>query len=91
MNKIRISEVRTDNITGVTTTINHSGGNTTYLTNQRDFGMSVYAGYVFDLSKKTDVTFMLHYNKSLTDYNDAYNTWQRNNVFLFSVTLGFLR
>lgn len=91
MNKIKISEARTDNITGITTTINHIGGNTTYLTNQRDFGMSVYAGYVINLPKKTDLTFMLHYNKSLTDFNDAYNTWQRNNVLLFSATLGLFR
>ena len=40
---------------------------------------------LFSLSGQTDLTLMLHYNKSLTDYVDALNTWQRNNVILISV------
>jgi len=91
MTSIRIYEERTDRYTGITTSINYSGGNTSNLRSQRDFGVSGYSGYVIPLSKKKDLTFMLHYNKSLTDYDDAYNTWQRNNVILLSATLGLYR
>ena len=91
MTSIKIYEDRTDNDTGITTPINHSGGNTSYLRGQRDFGISGYAGYVINLSKKTDLALMLHYNKSLTDFNDAYSTWQRNNVILFSATFTYHR
>jgi hypothetical protein len=91
MTSIKVSEDRTDNDTGITTHINHSGGNTSYYTDQRDFGLSAYTGYTVNLSKKTDLALMLHYNKSLTDFNDGQNIWQRNNVILFSTTFTYHR
>ncbi|HEY5750380.1 MAG TPA: outer membrane beta-barrel protein [Chryseolinea sp.] len=56
-----------------------------------EYGFSGYAGYILPLSKKYDLTFMLHYNKSRNQFEDFYNTWQQNNVFLLSATFGFLR
>lgn len=91
MTSISIYEDRTDNDTGVTTHFNHTQGNTSRLTSQRDFGVSGYSGYVIPLSKKKDLTLMLHYNKSLTDFDDGFNSWQRSNVILLSATLGLYR
>ncbi|HEY5750772.1 MAG TPA: outer membrane beta-barrel protein [Chryseolinea sp.] len=91
MTSISIYEDRTDNNTGVTTSFNHTTGNTSHLTSQRDFGVSAYSGYVIPLSQKKDLTFMLHYNKSLTDFDDGFNSWQRSNVILLSATLGLYR
>jgi len=71
MTSIKIHEDRTDNATGITTFIDHNGGNTSYMRGQKDYGMSGYAGYIINLSKKTDL-------------ENAYSTWQRNNVILFS-------
>ncbi|SHG74890.1 Outer membrane protein beta-barrel domain-containing protein [Chryseolinea serpens] len=77
--------------------INPANSSTLVLTDPRNFpskyeyGFSGYAGYVLPLSKKYDLTFMLHYSKSLTDFVDFASTYQRNNVLLFSVTFGFLR
>ena len=91
MTSIKILEDRTDNATGITTFIDHSGGNTSYMRGQRDYGMSGYAGYMIKLSKEIDLSLMLHYNKSLMDFENAYSTWQRNNVILFSTTFTYRR
>ena len=56
-----------------------------------EYGFSGYAGYVLPLSKKYDLTFMLHYNKSRNQFEDFYGTWQENRVLLLSATFGFLR
>lgn len=85
---VNLIEARTDNMTGITATITHNSPNALL---ENDFGASIYGGYLFSLSGETDLTLMLHYNKSLTDYVDALNTWQRNNVILISVTFGLLR
>jgi hypothetical protein len=76
---------------------NPANNRTNTLTDLRNFpvkyeyGFSGYAGYVLPLSKKYDLTFMLHYNRSLNQFEDFYSTWQRNNVLLLSATFGFLR
>ncbi|AYB32468.1 hypothetical protein D4L85_18650 [Chryseolinea soli] len=54
-------------------------------------GGLAYGGYRFWLSKKADVTIMLHYNKSLLDYDDDLSTGQRNNVILLPATWGIFR
>ncbi len=91
MTSIKIYEDQTNETTGVTTHYDRTQGNTSHLTSQRDFGVSGYSGYVIPLSKKKDLTFMLHYNKSLTDFDDGFNSWQRSNVILLSATLGLYR
>jgi hypothetical protein len=85
---VKITEERTDNISNTTTVVYHNSANPRL---ENDFGASAYGGYIFSLSENTNLTLMLHYNKSLTDYVDAYSTWQRSNVILFSATFGLLR
>lgn len=76
---------------------NPANNRTQTLTDPRNFpikyeyGFSGYAGYILPLSKKYDLTFMLHYNKSRNQFEDFYSTWQQNNVLLLSATFGFLR
>jgi len=88
LKKVKLTEERTDLSNNVTTVNHYSPGD---LSGHNDAGVSAYGGYRFWLSKKTDLTVMLHYNKSLVDYDDGLNTWQRNNVILLSATLGIFR
>jgi len=85
LKKVKLSEERTDLSNNVTTVHQYTPGSTS---GHNDAGVSAYGGYRFSLSKKTDLTVMLHYNKSLVDYDDDLSTWQRNNVILLSATLG---
>ncbi|MBL0740986.1 outer membrane beta-barrel protein [Chryseolinea lacunae] len=89
LKKLRIREELTDNITHITTTTNHNRPSNQSPYNE--FGISAYTGYVFSLSGKTDLTIMLHINKSLKDFDNAYSNWQRNNVLLLSATFGITR
>ena len=88
LKKVKLTEERTDLSNNVTTVSQYTPGN---ISGHNDAGVSAYGGYRFFLSKKTDLTVMLHYNKSLVDYDDGLSTWQRNNVILLSATLGIFR
>lgn len=90
LKKARITQESTD-LTNNTTSTSVSYYTPDNLSDGKDAGVSAYGGYRFFLSKKTDLTVMFHYNKSLVDYDDGFNSWQRNNVYLLSATFGIFR
>lgn len=75
----------TDLHTNITTQYN----DTELINAKYDVGMSAFVGYTIPVSKRSDFSVQLMYQKAFVDVNDNMNGYQRNQVFqlLFSFSL----